>query len=199
MRLFLVRHGQTAANTRLELDTAFPGSPLTELGREQAAALPRQFEGVGIDLIMASTLVRTQQTAEPLAAARELEPVIDAQLREIIAGDLEMRNDDEAIRIYHETVEAWSYSDLDPRMPGAEDGHETVGRFTAGIERGRDVVGNDGTLAVFAHGAIIRMWSRHQAVNADFERFHIVQNTGIVEMSDDDGAWRIVTWQGEPA
>lgn len=199
MRLFLVRHGQTEANTILALDTAYPGTPLTELGREQAAALPAALTGVDLDLMMTSNLTRTQETARPLAEARGMTPVIDEGVREIIAGDLEMNTDEESTRIYHTTVEAWSRGDLDPRMPGAEDGHEVIGRFTAGIERGRAAVGESGTLAVFAHGAIIRTWARFQAENTDWERFLIVPNTGIVEMSDDSGTWRIVTWLGEPA
>ena len=35
-RLHLVRHGQTPSNVAGALDTALPGAPLTELGREQA-------------------------------------------------------------------------------------------------------------------------------------------------------------------
>lgn len=199
MRLFLVRHGQTAANTRFELDTSEPGFPLTELGKEQAAALPEAFQGIDLDLIITSNLVRTQQTAHPLADSRGIRPVIDEDVREIRAGDLEMKSDEESIRVYHETVEGWSRGDLDPRIPGAETGHEVVERFTAGIERGRSIVGDSGSLVIVAHGAIIRTWSRLRAQNTDFARFHLVKNTGIVELSDSSGAWRIATWMGEPA
>lgn len=198
MRLFLVRHGQTAANTRLELDTGEPGFPLTALGWEQAAALPVAFRGIEIDHIVTSHLTRTKETARPLAESRGIQPVVDESVREIIAGDLEMKSDEESIRVYHETVEAWSHGDLDPRMPGAEDGHEVVGRFDAALDRAREAA-NDGAVAVFAHGAIIRMWSRVRAENADFERFLIVPNTGIVEMEIGEGAPRIVRWLGELA
>ena len=66
MRLILVRHGQTSANVAVLLDTAHPGADLTDLGRAQAAALPTTFDGVPIDALYASTLVRAQQTAAPL-------------------------------------------------------------------------------------------------------------------------------------
>ena len=199
MRLFLVRHGQTAANTRLELDTGAPGFPLTALGWEQAAALPAAFRGTELDLIVTSNLIRTQQTAQPLAEARGMLPVVDEAAREIRAGELEMNSDEESIRIYHETVEAWSRGDLDPRIPGGENGHQVIERFSGVVERGRDAVGASGSFAIIAHGAIIRTWSRLSAENTDFERFHIVKNTGIVELDDARGAWRIESWMGERA
>ncbi|MGJ9403532.1 histidine phosphatase family protein [Arthrobacter sp. KK5.5] len=70
IRLVLVRHGQTTSNVGQNLDTAAPGADLTDLGREQAMALPAALGGVGIETLYAPNLVRTQQTAAPLA--REL-------------------------------------------------------------------------------------------------------------------------------
>ena len=63
MRVMLVRHGQTSSNARGLLDTAAPGADLTDLGREQAAALVDLLDGQRVDAIFASTLVRSQQTA----------------------------------------------------------------------------------------------------------------------------------------
>lgn len=197
MRLFLVRHGQTAANVRFELDTGAPGLPLTEVGHEQAASLPDRFSGMQIDHIITSNLTRTQETARPLVASRGLEPVIDEAVREIQAGDLEMRSDMEAIRIYRDTVEAWTNADLSPRMPGAEDGYEVMGRFDGAVDRVRSLVGAAGTVAIFAHGAIIRTWSKLRSINGGDERFALVENTGIVELHDGGGQWRINAWLGE--
>ncbi len=63
MRLLLVRHGQTAANVRGELDTAPPGPGLTRLGRRQAKAIPGELAAESIDGIYSSALIRTQETA----------------------------------------------------------------------------------------------------------------------------------------
>jgi len=49
-----------------------------------------------IEAIYASTLVSTQQTAAPLAAAHGLDVRVRAGLREVSAGELEMRFDDVA-------------------------------------------------------------------------------------------------------
>ena len=76
MRLLLIRHGQTPGNVLGQLDTAFPGPGLTELGERQAAALPGSLANEDIAAIYASTLIRTQLTADPLAKALGLEATV---------------------------------------------------------------------------------------------------------------------------
>jgi len=90
VRLLLIRHGQTSSNVERLLDTAVPGADLTDEGREQAEQLVGKLEQQPLEAIYVSDLVRTQQTAAPLAKARGLEPVIRPGLREIQAGDYEM-------------------------------------------------------------------------------------------------------------
>ena len=123
MRLILVRHGQTPANVLGQLDTAHPGPGLTERGLEQAARIPDALRGEDIDAIYVSTLIRTQLTAAPLVADRGLAATVLGGIHEIEAGDLEKRSDAEAIHIYHSTIFAWGSGDLEPRMPGDQDGH----------------------------------------------------------------------------
>ena len=72
MRLLLIRHGQTPSNVLGLLDTAIPGPGLTDLGIEQAAALPAALADYRIDAIYASAQRRAQLTAQPLADARGL-------------------------------------------------------------------------------------------------------------------------------
>ncbi len=96
MRLLLIRHGQTPSNLKFLLDTAVPGAALTELGERQAAALPEALGDENIDTLYASTLIRTQLTAAPLAGARGLDVVVRDGIREVAAGDLEMRGEDVA-------------------------------------------------------------------------------------------------------
>ena len=66
MKLLLIRHGQTPGNVAGQLDTAFPGPGLTELGERQAAALPEALADEGIEALYTSTLLRTQRTVAPL-------------------------------------------------------------------------------------------------------------------------------------
>ncbi len=82
MNLYLVRHGEAAAKWGEHSD---PG--LSELGESQAAnacqlLLDRLTGGARL---YSSPLARARETAEPLSAALEQQPLIDNRIREIPA------------------------------------------------------------------------------------------------------------------
>ncbi|TFD34232.1 histidine phosphatase family protein [Cryobacterium cryoconiti] len=196
MRLFLIRHGQTPANVLGQLDTAHPGPGLTALGSRQASVIPEALRTEPIDAIFASTLVRTQLTARPLAADRRLDVQVGTGLHEIEAGDLEGRSDRASIHSYFETVLAWVTGDLDTRMPGGLDGNSFFTRFDADIASA--AAGAD-TAAVFSHGAAIRVWTAARANNVSpmFAGTTDLENTGVVELSGSPaGGWTLVSWAG---
>lgn len=197
MRLILVRHGQTNPNIGGLLDTAEPGAGLTELGRTQAAALPEALAGEVIDVLYASTLVRTQQTAAPLADSRGLTVRVRGGLREVRAGTLEMRGDAPAVQHFRDAALAWSEGDTDVRLPGAESGAEVFARYDAVIDEIADL--GVGTAAVVSHGTVIRTWAAARARNVTpgFAASSPLSNTGVVvlEGSPEDG-WSAVTWDG---
>ncbi len=199
MRLLLLRHGQTASNVIGALDTARPGAPLTALGERQALAVPDALGAESIAGIWASTLIRTQQTAAPLAAAVDETVVVLDGLREISAGSLEMLSDHESQGEYTATAFAWARGDLELRMPGGESGHDFVERFDAAIA---DVVAAvTGTAIVVSHGAAIRTWvaSRCADLTGDFAGSHTLDNTGLVTIERrTHGEWQLVDWHAEP-
>lgn len=210
MRLILIRHGQTPSNENHFLDTAVPGPGLTELGLAQAAALPEALGHEPIDGIYASNLVRTQYTAAPLAAALGLPVDVRDGLREISAGNLEMRNDRDAIVAYLKTVYSWVRGDLDVHMPGGPNGHETFDRFDAVIDE-LQAAGLKNPVVV-SHGAMIRAWCTARAANIepDFIVENALSNTGVAVMESAEdagggrlkgqgtpGSWNLLTWMGE--
>ena len=135
MRLLLIRHGQTPGNVLGQLDTAHPGPGLTELGERQAAALARSLANEQIDLLFASTLIRTQITAAPLSTVRGLEIEVLEGLREIEAGSLEKLTDKESHLRYLGTVFGWAAGELHRRMPAGPSGHDFFERYDASITR----------------------------------------------------------------
>ncbi|MGV8965546.1 MAG: histidine phosphatase family protein [Cellulomonas sp.] len=197
MRLLLVRHGQTAPNIDQLLDTDEPGAGLTELGLEQAAALPNTLVDEPIDVLYASTLVRTQQTAAPLAASRGLEVRVRGGLREVRAGTLEMRGDAPAVQHFRDAALAWSTGEVEVRLPGAESGAEVFGRYDEVIG---EIAGlGVDTAVVVSHGTVIRTWAAARARNVTpaFAAGNPLTNTGVVvlEGSPRDG-WAVLTWDG---
>ncbi|WP_369214921.1 histidine phosphatase family protein [Streptomyces flavofungini] len=219
MRLLLIRHGQTPSNLKHLLDTAEPGPALTPLGQQQAAALPEALAGEDIGALYASTLLRTQLTAAPLAARTGLEVRVRDGLRELSAGDLEMRGDEDAIDTYMGTAFAWSAGDTGLRMPGGEYGTEALARFDSVIEEAANTVSGTGigtaadtgtgpgtapgtgtrTVAMVSHGAVIRMWvaARAENIGVDFAASHPLENTAVVILSGSPAeGWRVLTWAG---
>ena len=120
MRLLLIRHGQTPSNVLGLLDTGVPGPGLTDLGIEQAAALPAALAEYRIDAIYASNQPRAQLTA---AAARRCAWACRSRcgtdLREIDAGDLEMLGDDDSTRTYQLTIRHWISGGCEAPCPAA--------------------------------------------------------------------------------
>jgi broad specificity phosphatase PhoE len=198
MRLLLVRHGQTIDNVNGDLGTVIPGPALTELGEEQAAAIPAALADEKIEGIYASTMQRTSLTAVPLATATGLEVEILDGLQEISAGIFEGKSDKDSVRGYMGTIISW-WQDSTARVPGGENGDEFFGRFTDAI--GRVAAAHDGTVAVFSHGAAIRTWASAISSNIDeaFSRVHGLPNTALIvlEGSPAEG-WITTHWDGEP-
>jgi len=198
MRLLLIRHGQTSSNVIRALDTAVPGADLTDLGREQAAAVPEALADEPIDAIYVSNLVRTQQTAAPLAAARGLEPVIREGLREVDAGDLEMNSDFDSMKAYVGTFIKWAGEDYDARIPGGENGHDAFDRFDAVVAEAAALGLQN--VAIVSHGAMIRYWVARATVNidAEFTRNNDLTNTAVVVVTGDpETGWLTESWTGE--
>ena len=198
MKLLLIRHGQTPGNVLGQLDTAYPGPGLTELGHAQATALANTLAHEDIGAIYASTLVRTQLTAAPISASRKIDVEVRKGLHEIGAGELELRDDVESIRRYRDTIFAWGLGDLDATMPGGTDGHEFFGRFDADIDTIAD--SGVGVAAAFSHGAAIRVWvsSRAHNIESSFGAVNELANAGVVvlEGSPSEG-WALTEWVGQ--
>ncbi|MEQ6899200.1 histidine phosphatase family protein [Microbacterium sp. KR10-403] len=200
MRLFLIRHGQTPSNVAGRLDTDAPGPGLTALGRRQAAAVPVALRDREVDAVAVSTLVRTSETAAPLAAARGLQPVVIDGLQEIEAAELEMRNDMDAVHAYVSTAFSWARGDTAVRMPGAElDGTAFFTRFDRGIAQATTLARE--SVAVFSHGAAIRVWSaaRVHGLDPAVLQHSPLHNTAVVELEGDEHGWELVQWSPDPA
>ena len=76
MRLFIVRHAEAAQGSPDDL------RPLTDVGREQARRLGRQFadDGIRPDAVLSSPLLRARETAAEIAKAVGVEAEPDERL-----------------------------------------------------------------------------------------------------------------------
>ncbi|EFU80148.1 phosphoglycerate mutase family protein [Mobiluncus curtisii ATCC 51333] len=202
LRLVLIRHGETDSNLSGALDTAWPGRPLNATGREQAVALVDKFHklvGSSPQRLACSFILRTRQTAEPLAQAFNIPVQVDPDLREVRAGALEMSTTLEDTREYLDTAIGWVTGDLERRMPGAESGAETLARFDRGIARLCAGLEDDpeATVAVVIHGAIMRVWgaNRIEGLTLDLLAQFPCQNCSLTLATGSPTAgWKAELW-----
>lgn len=198
MKLYLVRHGETGSNQIGALDTAIPGAELSEAGRAQAVDMIAKFADIPVEAVFASTLIRTQQTLAPLAEAKGLTPTILDGLREISAGDYEMRTDEEAVIGYMTAVGSWITGETDVRMPGSETGEEFLARYDDAVKT--IVATGVETALLVSHGAAIRTWVGHRCDLGDWEgaAFASLPNTGVIELEGGIDDWHILSWTQRP-
>src|SRR6185436_14234551 len=82
LRLFVVRHAQTDWNRERRYQ-GWQDSPLSEVGRGQAAAVARALQDGKLDAVYSSPLRRAVTTAEAIAAPHGLPVRVEEAFREI--------------------------------------------------------------------------------------------------------------------
>ena len=187
MRIIFIRHGRTNANVNHLLDTNYPGTPLDEVGLDQAAGLPGRLVSEPIEVVMTSDITRARQTGEPLAKAKGVPLIIHPGVREIYAGDWDMAQD---WRDYIAVLEGWA---LDPSLstPNGEDGFGFMARFDAAIAE----LGEYRCAAVVSHGGALGTWfGAHCPSQIDLNLLWRLGNTEIVVVEGTPGQWRIRSW-----
>jgi broad specificity phosphatase PhoE len=202
-RLVLVRHGQSVSNVDRRLDTRPPGRELTELGREQARIFAREWSH-HIGLVTHSVAVRASQTAAEIGDERNVTPLQVDGIHEAHVGDLEDRNDEEAIEEFKAVYHRWHQGDLDARLAGGESGRDVLDRYVPVITQLRMRYLDDdswhGDVVVVSHGAAIRLTAATLAgVDAGFALDHHLGNAESVVLAPiTDGRWSCLHW-GEAA
>jgi broad specificity phosphatase PhoE len=155
LSLYLVRHGQTDAS----LHNRFCGRidpPLNATGLAMADALAARYGREGFVEIVASPLVRAQQTAAPTARAAGLSVTSDDGLVEIAYGEWEGRTEAEVERDDAARFTAWAAHPGRVAPPGGESGAEIAVRALAAVERIRARHAS-GKVLVVSHKATLRV------------------------------------------
>ncbi len=85
--VILLRHGKSTANGSGVLAGRSPKVNLADTGRAQAEKLVERLDGVPLAELVVSPMLRCKQTVGPLAAARNLDKVVEPGLSEVDYGD----------------------------------------------------------------------------------------------------------------
>jgi broad specificity phosphatase PhoE len=154
-RLFLVRHGATAATE----EDRFSGSTqaeLSDLGRWQAARLGERLSQQNITAAYCSPLARAWDTARIVSRHCGLEPVTCDGLREIGHGHWEGRKRVDVEREFGVEYSAWEADPFTFAPAGGESGLAVLARALPVI---RQIVAAHpgGQLLVVSHKATLRL------------------------------------------
>jgi broad specificity phosphatase PhoE len=198
-RLVLVRHGQSYGNVERRLDTRPPGTELTPLGRDQARAFLRNgFRRPG--LLLHSVAVRAAQTAAEISAEAGLPAREVSGVHEVQVGELENRNDDEAVAEFNAIYQRWYEGERDLALPGGETANEVLDRYVPVLTdlRMRYLDNHDwaGDIVVVSHGAAIRLAAAVLAgIDGSFVLDHHLGNAEAIVLAPiTEGRWSCVQW-----
>ena len=142
--LWLIRHGETEWSKNGK-HTSYTDLPLTDHGREQAAALKPALAAVSFDLVLTSPRQRAQTTAQ---LAGMTNPEIEPNLQEWNYGAFEGLSTPE-IQGTHPGWDVWT-----AEITGGESVEQVAARAGLVIDR---CIANGGRCALFAHAHIFRI------------------------------------------
>jgi len=181
-RLFLVRHGETAAQEELRY-CGHADIPLSERGRGQARSLAGRLSGETFEVIYSSDLRRCLETAEAIAAGRGIPLIPCPELRELDFGLAEGLTFEEIASRFPETARLWREASPRLRFPEGESLEDLFSRIGRFLERlGRDsfrsavIVAHDGSLRALLCrllGEDIAAWWRHRFPPAGVKEIYI--------------------------
>lgn len=188
MRLFLVRHGQTAWNAAQRAQ-GHCDTELDETGLAQAEGVAQALESEGVQRIVSSDLRRCVQTASPISQATGRQIELQAALRERHFGHLEglpyeevrARIAEKAAQIGAETHatrpdQGESYLDVWDRLSTVRSELSTESKTTVLVSHG-------GTLGLLLAGLLGQGFEEARAF-----RF---ANASITELVRAEGTWSI--------
>lgn len=157
MTIYLIRHGETAANKKRVLQ--MPDSPLSETGIQQAKKLGHRLSNSTISNILCSDYPRALQTAEQVNHYHDLEITTTSLLQERHFGDWRGKP-------YDEVAKDRLNSDLAP--PNGENTatfFERIGRTWQFIQQHAQK--DDGITLVVSHGLTCRALVQNHLPLAD--------------------------------
>jgi probable phosphoglycerate mutase len=190
-RIILVRHGETEANL-LQMWHGSLDAPLTARGRLQVAATAQRFAECArhehIDVLYVSPLPRARSTADAIAKAIHLAPIVEDGLREFSIGDWEGRTYRDLI----DNEQLWHRWAIDPTFtpPNGESPFSFGERAVAAVA---DLAARHRhqTLIAVSHGgligAVLDAWIGDRC--GDWMRFE-PHNCAVSVLDWDGDRWR---------
>jgi broad specificity phosphatase PhoE len=197
--VYFVRHGSTEGNETRAYQHLH--TPLSELGRHQAACVARRFERIPVDIVITSDMERAAETGRCIAERNRLPIVFDALFQEILRPAIvrgKGRDAPEVLEIMRFLAENWTnarvkHSDEENFFDLKKRALKALEHLAARPER---------TLLVVTHGTflcmlICCMMAGEEVSPQWFDRVHhflVLKNTALSMCEYDHEKWQLVSW-----
>jgi len=191
--LILVRHGETAWNRERRMQ-GHTDTPLSELGRAQAAALGARMRNAVLSAIYSSDLSRAYDTAAAVAAHTGHEIRKDRQLRERTFGIFEGLTYDEMAQRHPEVHAKFLSRDPDYALPGGESASQFFERSLACLDGiARRHAGE--TVMVVTHGLVLdTLYRAATGLPLHLKREAPLLNASLNTFRRADESWAMISW-----
>lgn len=194
--LWLVRHGETDWNRELRFQGHLD-APLNALGLRQAQRLGEHLAAHGPRPLLASDLLRTRQTAEPLAGQWQTQALPDSLWREQSFGVIEGLTLQEVHERHPAIVQGWRSHDPDFAPEGGESRRQFHARVMQAVQAllGRCLQEGWSSAVVVSHGGVLDMVYRSATGQGlGGPRECPIPNAGLNHVRTDGKRFEIVQW-----
>lgn len=188
MKLYMIRHGQSAANAQ-HRHAGWTQIPLTEQGAAQARAAGRLLKAIRFDSIYVSDLLRAQQTLT--AALPGADSITTSLLREINVGELAGKTAGECLEIYGEQyLENKAIHNFVPYGGENDAMHlDRIHRFAVQLERNAQA-----NVAAFCHEGSIRCMLDLVMGQRHCRKDYPLGNGSVSVFEFTEGRWMLLEW-----
>lgn len=194
--LWLVRHGETDWNRELRFQGHLD-APLNALGLQQAQRLGLHLAGRPPCPLLASDLLRTRQTAEPLSGQWQTPALPDSLWREQAFGVIEGLTLDDVRERHPDIVQGWRSHDPDFAPEGGESRRQFHARVMRAVQTLVERCRQEGwqSSVVVSHGGVLDMVYRSATGQPlGGPRECPIPNAGLNHVRTDGVRFEILQW-----
>jgi len=200
--VYFVRHGSTEGNEQDVYQQVH--TPLSALGRRQAACVARRFERIPVEIVITSDMARAAETGRCIAARNRLPMVCDPLFQEILRPTIvrgQRRDAPEALEMRRFLAEHWTNAGV--KHSDEENFFDLKHRALQALAH--LVARRETTVLVVTHGTFLCMLICCMMVGEEvsppwFDRLHhflVLKNTALSVCEYDQGNWRLVSWNDD--
>jgi 2,3-bisphosphoglycerate-dependent phosphoglycerate mutase len=191
--IILVRHGETEWNRERRMQ-GHTNTPLSDIGRAQAAALGLRMKNARIDVLYSSDLSRAWDTAAAVSAHTGHDVRKEPLLRERTFGIFEGLTYDEMAMRYPEAHALFLSRDPEYAMPGGESAREFYDRSLGCLTE--IACRHDGdTVMVVTHGLVLdTLYRAATGMPIQLRREAPLLNASLNTFRHEAQTWTMISW-----